>query len=52
VIDIPTGSAATTGQTGALPFTGSHETGLLLAGLGLVAAGGAALAFGRRARTT
>jgi hypothetical protein len=46
VIDLPTGAQA----GGALPFTGSHVLPELLTGLGLAAAGGAALALGRRTR--
>jgi hypothetical protein len=46
VIDLETGGQA----AGTLPFTGSHGLGELLTGLGLVAAGGAALALGHRTR--
>ncbi len=53
VIDVSTTGAGPSGGTGgALPFTGSHTTGLLVTGLALLATGAAALALARRARTT
>jgi hypothetical protein len=50
VIDVSTTDQAPAGS-GQLPFTGSHDLGLLLTGLGLVTAGAAALTLGRRTRT-
>jgi hypothetical protein len=59
-IDISTGSAgtggsgasgATTGGSGALPFTGSSSNRLLLEGLGLLAVGALVLALARKTRT-
>ncbi len=53
VIDVSTtGAGPSTGTGGALPFTGSHTTGLLVTGLVLLATGAAALALARRTRTT
>jgi hypothetical protein len=50
VIDVSTTDQAPAGS-GQLPFTGSHDLSLLVTGLGLVAAGAAALTLGRRTRT-
>jgi hypothetical protein len=51
VVDVSTSGQAPAGGAGELPFTGSPDLGLLLTGLGLVAAGATALALGRRTRT-
>jgi hypothetical protein len=52
VIDVSTtGASGSTGSGGgALPFTGSHSTGLLVSGLALLATGAAVLALARRTR--
>jgi hypothetical protein len=51
VIDLQTGAGPGVVQgPGALPFTGSNDLPLFLTGLGLLAAGGAALLLGRRTR--
>jgi hypothetical protein len=57
VVDVTTaGSAgaagpADSGGTGALPFTGSNNQGLLVTGLALLATGAATVALARRTRT-
>jgi hypothetical protein len=54
VVDVSTtGSdgAAGSGDTGALPFTGSRSQGLLVTGLALLAVGATAVALARRTRT-
>jgi hypothetical protein len=53
VIDVSTaGSGGSAGAgTGPLPFTGSHETALLVTALALLATGAATLALARRSRT-
>jgi hypothetical protein len=53
VIDIATTGAggSTGGDTGALPFTGSRSTELLVTGIALLATGATVLALARRTRT-
>jgi hypothetical protein len=54
VIDVESGGAAGTGTVdggGQLPFTGSHDRGLLVTALALFATGATVLALARRTRT-
>jgi hypothetical protein len=52
VIDVPTTGSGGSGGSGggALPFTGSHSTELLVTGLALLATGATVLALARRTR--